>query len=164
MNSMLQRNTDQLRQVRGRHDVTLSPHGGGGDRLFRRRSSADNGLDVRAHRRRWATRRFSRSSSARRLPDNAARGDLRAYVRTVCGPLAVRSSLEAGGFALPALRRHLLDLYDPLYGRGTKTSQLRLLRQGGQERLRVGLFRGVEPCLRAGQFAEPAAPRRRWPW
>ena len=50
--------------------------------------------------------------------------------------------VEAGGFALPAVRRHLLDLHDPLCGqRGPDAASAA---QGGQERIRLGLLRIVE--------------------
>lgn len=77
---------------------------------------------------------------------------LKAYVRTVSGPLAGAVVVEAGRFALPALRRHLFDLYDPLYG-GERRPPAASVAEGDQERLRIDLFRGVEG-LRA-VFAEP---------
>ena len=50
--------------------------------------------------------------------------------------------VEARRLALPALRRHLLDLHDPL--RRQRGPDAAPAAQGGQKRLRLGLFRGVE--------------------
>ena len=63
--------------------------------------------------------------------------ELKAYIKTVSTVV-----VEAGGFALPAVRRHLLDLHDPLCGqRGPDAASAA---QGGQERIRLGLLRIVE--------------------
>ena len=50
--------------------------------------------------------------------------------------------VEVGRFALPALRRHLFHLHDPL--RGQRGSDAPAAAQGRQECLRLGLFRHVE--------------------
>lgn len=51
--------------------------------------------------------------------------------------------VEARGFSLPALRRYLLDLHDPLHG-GQRGSSAASVAEGDQERLRVDLLRRVE--------------------
>ena len=75
------------------------------------------------------------------LPVPAARGaeKLHPHRAHAAGhPLVV----EARRLALPALRRHLLDLHDPL--RRQRGPDAAPAAQGGQKRLRLGLFRGVE--------------------
>ena len=137
-----------VRQVRERPRDD-SPHGGGGDRLFRRLHPQQR-AGIRAHHRddrrgdSLGVRQFDASLQAARGAES-----LRAHGERAAGGAVV---VEAGRFALPALRRHLFDLYDPLYG-GERRPPAASVAEGDQERLRIDLFRGVEG-LRA-VFAEP---------